>query len=105
MNAKDARLLNDIQVWLWNHTVDKFRRGVEEHGGKLNRKPVLRFMRDEIIDLPTYFFVLESQHEAAADLLDRALYRISDDKGAELVAAAFNILTYGNPEGIVEEER
>ena len=51
-----------IANWFVGHMAKKYETGAKEHGGRLWRKNVLKMLRDEIIDLPVYFEVLERQH-------------------------------------------
>jgi hypothetical protein len=93
----------------------KYDVGQTEHGGRFWRKPVLRYMRDEIVDLCFYYDVLAEQHETAMDILVTGL-RMAEGGSHSLSATptqlvpsvyvemALNVLRFGNPEGTLEEE-
>ncbi len=92
----------------------KYFRGQKEHGGRLWRKPCLKLLGEEILDMPIYFRVLEEQHELALDYLALALADWTDDNDLSSIMPhtdkanvrnAYNILRFGNPEGEVEEEK
>lgn len=95
-----------IASWFISHMAKKYEKGQAEHGGRLWRKNTLNMLRDEIIDLPVYFEVLEAQHARAITLLAVAIAEMTDEKtiGDGSVIEAYNILEYGNPEGELEED-
>lgn len=73
----------------------KWERGQKEHGGQLDRKPVLHEAYDEALDMVCYLGVLRRQHARAKALLADALANQNWDS----VERAFNILRLGNEEG------
>ena len=84
----------------------KYNRGQAEHGGKLWRKPALKLLGDEILDIPIYFRVLEEQQEEVLDQLQMALAAGHDLAVITMhIRNAYNILKIGNKEGITEEEK
>lgn len=95
----------------WFKTVGevKYNKGQKEHGGRLWRKNTIHMLGEEILDLPTYFYVLLKQYEQALDQLNLA---ITKDKACKSplevmvhVRNAYNILQVGNTDGIAEEEK
>ena len=107
-----------IANWFFKHMSTKFATGVTEHGGKLYRKPVLKMLRDEIIDAAVYFEVLEKQHEDALaelspvisaiefnDIYDYPSAKPDHKKLCQAITRAYNILKFGNPEGEIEEDK
>ena len=97
-----------IAEWFSRLGFHKYMAGQAEHGGRLWRKPVWKLIRDEIIDLPIYFQVLEEQQEALLVELEEAkkyAKKYGENIGCNLhIERAINIVEYGNPEGISEEE-
>lgn len=74
----------------------KYRKGQEEHGGQLWRKPnLLTEARNEALDQLTYLDAVQLQYDEARRLLARAII----DRDWNLAAQAFNVLATGNPEG------
>ena len=95
-----------ICAWFIQHAITKYMAGQEEHGGRLWRKPVWKYLRDEIIDMPIYFQVMEEQQTRIEILLGDALSKMSDGYSGESdVKAAYNLVCYGNEEGTKEEEK
>ena len=45
----------EIADWFAKAMSKKYRAGQDEHGGKLWRKPMLKNMQDEVVDLVVYF--------------------------------------------------
>ena len=88
----------------------KYDMGQEEHGGRFWRKPVLRYMQDEIVDLVFYYDVLAGQQERAIQLLEWATSSPlphPDPEGISpyrMAKMALNVLKYGNEDGATEEE-
>lgn len=74
----------------------KFIAGQIEHGGDLYRKPVLHEAIAEAVDMFTYLHVLATQAGHALRLLDNYADRCSLPPE---VAAARNLLRFGNVEG------
>ena len=77
----------------------KYDAGQREHGGQLWRKRMMGQVRAEALDLIVYIETLDDQ---LAKIL-------ADSYDPDLDSASFrrrvqNILEYGNPEGIEEEE-
>lgn len=96
-----------IAAWFISHMTKKYEIGQAEHGGRLWRKNTLKMLRDEIIDLPVYFEVLEKQHEEALELLGIVVSDIPEVYRTEhetRIVQAYNILKFGNPEGELEED-
>lgn len=95
-----------IAAWFISHMSRKYEKGQVQHGGRLWRKNTLHMLRDEIIDLPVYFEVLEQNHEEAKHCLKVAIDYMVDEKtiGDESVIQAYNLLEYGNTEGEQEED-
>jgi hypothetical protein len=96
-----------ICAWFVQHAITKYMAGQEEHGGRLWRKPVWRYLRDEIIDMPIYFQVLEEQQTRVEVLLGDALkgFVVEDHPSYDSVQKAYNLIVYGNEDGIAEEEK
>ena len=85
----------------------KYDAGQAEHGGRFWRKPVLRYMQDEIVDLVFYYDVLAEQHEVALKYLELARNEFSSGEPIgvfDYICCAENVLRYGNPEGEIETE-
>lgn len=84
----------------------KYMRGDAEHGGRLWRKATLDHIEDEILDLIVYYYNHRDHVEHIKDLLHRALDERHDQYRVEKhLTEALNILEFGNPEGVREEER
>ena len=79
----------------------KYAAGQLEHGGDLNRKPVLEHLAEEATDMLIYTIVFSDQIQQAIKCLEAAK---ETDRGWRLVESALNILKHGNPEGEAEEE-
>ena len=99
--------LNHIVTWFISHATKKYMAGSEQHGGRLWRKPVWKYMRDEVIDQVVYFQVLEEQQEEVLIQLKWALKALPDDPNSAgiFITKASNLLEFGNIEGIPEEEK
>ena len=84
----------------------KYLRGGEAHGGRLYRKPVLRYLYDEVLDLPSYLLTLIEQTERLKVLISEAYWANEMNPVIDLhLTAAMNLLTCGNEDGTTEEER
>jgi hypothetical protein len=101
--------MENIADWFKEKATTKYFRGQKEHGGKLWRKPALKLLGDEILDMPIYFRVLEEQQEEVLNQLQKALTKYTHNYTLWSIMVhvqkAYNILKVGNPEGIAEEER
>lgn len=93
----------EIADWFRAKGSLKYAKGQEEHGGRLWRKNVIHMLGDEILDLPTYYYVLLHQHESAIAELKEGLD--TREFPHLYMQRAYNILTVGNPEGTQEEEK
>ena len=111
-NALDHEL--EIEAWYVEKMRAKYRAGQDEHGGKLWRKPMVKHMIEEVIDLTVYMQTHEQQQLAllatlmeAGDILESKVEDTTaiQARALSLVEAAINIMLYGNEEGEIEEER
>lgn len=102
--------LNHIVTWFIGHVTKKYMQGQHEHGGRLWRKPVWKFMRDEVIDMVVYFQVLEEQQQEVMTKLEQALNELRNEGSDPLIVEhfvqqAWNLLEHGNEDGTPEEEK
>jgi hypothetical protein len=79
MSPEHEKHLASILSDLVKDVSAKYRRGQEEHGGALWRRPVWKDAWDEILDLCTYHHTLRMQLSVIADL---ALLGASDESVA-----------------------
>lgn len=87
---------------------EKYMKGEKEHKGRLWRKPVHKYIQDEITDLGIYFDTHMEQMDRAEQLLYEALFpgdELNDVDIMDRVQKAYNILVYGNEDGVEEEDR
>lgn len=105
--AKNKRVPQPVVTHIRKITADtvkaleaKYKRGVQEHGGGLERKPVIDFIGDEVSDMVIYFHVLKEQWNRMKEIASCAL-QCGGSEGFDFVAVQqiYNILTFGNPEG------
>ena len=100
---------DNICSWFKQEGWKKYFRGQVQHSGRLWRKSTLKMLKEEVIDMLVYFHVLQEHHETALDYLALALADWDDnfylDSIMPNVRNAYNILEFGNPEGILEEEK
>lgn len=80
---------------------EKYLAGQEEHGGRLWRKNTRKMLIEETLDFISYVDVIEEQLRDAELFLLAAI----GTKDWDMVEEAKNILVYGNPEGIPEEDK
>lgn len=78
--------------------IAKYPVGQIEHGGNLYNKPVLREIREELLDLVAYAHVHEQQVMRALAKLDAAFDRYSSLP--QEIREARNLLRFGNEEGV-----
>jgi hypothetical protein len=76
MSEEHEKHLAGILVDLTRDVSKKYRKGQEEHGGALWRRPVWKDAWDEVLDLCTYVHTLRLQLGVIADL---ALQGASDE--------------------------
>ena len=90
-----------------DRVAEKYKAGEKEHSGRLWRKPVHKLIGDEITDLGIYFDTHMEQVERVKELLRGVLNDAgpSDEEYWMAVEMAYNILEYGNEDGIPEEDR
>ena len=111
MKKEDILHMNNI---VYSTTVDimnKYREGCAEHGGDLQRKPVIEFISDEVIDQICYLSVLKQQWNDMIKIARSTKIEASGHSDAfrmcEILRLGINkienILTMGNPEGIETE--
>jgi len=111
-NALDHE--EEISRWFTGLMRDKYRAGQDEHGGKLWRKPMLKHMTEEVIDLVVYMQThTQQQHQLTAllmrakSLIETFPYEFTDGLAEceGVINRALNLLVEGNEEGKTEEER
>ena len=85
--------LRDIQREFSQSVAGKYKKGANEHGGNLWEKPCINFLGDEILDFVVYYYTLKSQiRRVKALILQHEPIK------------AYNLLEYGNEEGIKRNE-
>ena len=100
----DSKFIAGIQRWFDDNTNLKYFKGVKSHGGKVWRKNCLPHLREELMDAVVYLSVVEDQMDKAKVMLAVALAEPSPNVSRAMVSKAYNILTTGNPEDIMEDE-
>ena len=78
---------------------EKYDKGQEEHGGQLWEKPVLKFMLEEVMDLPIYLLTFMDQIEQVKALLKEGLEAQDLFHAGNAIKHALNILEKGNQDG------
>ena len=106
----------EIADWFAKAMSKKYRAGQDEHGGKLWRKPMLKNMQDEVVDLVVYFHTHNMQQLKLTSILYQLRAGlVSVPKGYDawdmvedalaLAEEALNLIEHGNEDGDEEEER
>ena len=84
----------------------KYVAGQQEHGGRLWRKPAMDFITEEIADLAVYWDVaMEQQADLKVEVGLALGYCDPKSPAYKHILRAANILSFGNAEGEVEEEK
>lgn len=92
----------DMQLRTTKDMEKKYSAGQREHGGKLWRKPMLKHMWAEIVDLLHYYHTHAYQIEKCIAILEAEEKRNNWLTLAE--GSVLNILRTGNEDGVMEEE-
>jgi RecJ-like exonuclease len=94
----------DVVATLSTAILRKYQAGQSEHGGKLWRKPMLRHLVAEAVDLNVYLMTHIEQIQIVRELLRKALNKNHAESIKSVVQEALNMLETGNLDGVEEEE-